>query len=93
MSEHHIIMDLMGIATTLRVVYHFETEKEMFAFKERIDFMYQYFNLKDEERACWYCGCELQIEDPQVMIDKKLMCTTCAQAYQDGASSTLEVQS
>lgn len=92
MSEHHIIMDLMGIATPLRVVYHFETEKEMFALKERIDFMYQYSNLKKDERACWYCGCELQIEDPQVIVDGKLMCSTCAQAYQDGASSVLEEQ-
>lgn len=48
MSEHHIIMDLMGIETPLRVVYHFETEREMFVLKERIDFMYKYFDLKGE---------------------------------------------
>lgn len=42
---------------------------------------------------CHYCACELQKDDPQVTIDGKLMCSFCAQAYQDGQSSMLEEQS
>lgn len=46
MSEQHIIMDLMGIATPLRVVYHFECVPDMMLFKDRVDAIY-----KDGETA------------------------------------------
>jgi hypothetical protein len=40
---------------------------------------------------CYYCGMEFW-EGDRVTIDGKDMCQTCAQAYNDGASSVLEEQ-